>query len=239
MVIKTVIFDIDDTMYDYTRGNLKGLEAVKSYCHLHLGIDGPVFHKALGEACRIMEKKLGLNQAAVHNRLLRYQCMLELLGQPVFPHGANLCSVYWETLMEDMEPEPGLLKPLKALKERGVSIGVGTNMTAWIQFKKLERLNITSYLDWLVTSEEAGVEKPTPRFYRYCAEKAGCEAGECLFIGDSQKGDVIGPIEFGMHGLWYHPGRCRKEEKKGEYPAIQSFEECLSESFWKEIVQQA
>lgn len=230
-MIKTVIFDIDDTMYDYTRGNRKGLEAVKSYCLLHLGIHGPVFHKALTEACGRMEKILGFNQAAVHNRLLRYQCMLELLGQPIFPHSANLCRAYWETLIEDMEPEPGLLKLLKSLKERGVSVGVGTNMTAWIQFKKLEQLNITSYLDWLVTSEEAGVEKPDPLFYQYCLKKAGCEAGECLFIGDSQKGDVMGPMGYGMHGLWYHPDRCRSEEKIGDYPAIKSFEECLSETF--------
>lgn len=35
-------------------------------------------------------------------------------------------------------------------------------MTAYIQYKKLESLGVTPYIDFMVSSEEAGVEKPHP-----------------------------------------------------------------------------
>ena len=232
-MIKTVIFDIDDTMYDYEHGNRLGLEALKNYCILHLEITGTTFHRTLKEANERMTAKLGSGNAAIHNRLPRFQTMLEILEKPLFPHAVQMCHTYWDTLIGDMKPEPGLQEFMKSLKEQGIRIGVGTNMTAYVQFKKLERLNITSMIDFLVTSEETGAEKPDPDFYRCCVEKAGCLPGECLFIGDGLKGDVLAPQECGLHALWYRPpGRPGGDKEK--VPGVRmaaSFFECMEEGF--------
>ncbi len=232
-MIKTVIFDIDDTMYDYTRGNRLALEALKDYCVLHLEITGTTFHRTLKEANERMVAKLGSNNAAIHNRLLRYQTMLEILDKPLFPHAVRMAELYWKTMIDCMEPEPGLADFIRSLKENGVRVGVGTNMTAYVQYKKLERLGITPMIDFLVTSEEAGVEKPDAVFYQHCLLKAGCKPEECLFIGDGLKGDVLAPQQAGMHSLWYQPSG-RPDGEKEYVPGIQkitSFSECLEEGF--------
>ena len=44
--------------------------------------------------------------------------------------------VYWDTILEVMEPEPGLVPLLSRLKARGIRLGVGSDMTAYIQYKK-------------------------------------------------------------------------------------------------------
>lgn len=62
---------------------------------------------------------------------------------------------------------------MKQLKEQGVYVGICTNMTAEIQYQKIEKLGITRWIDGVVTSEEAGVEKPDYRIF-LCAEKAEC-----------------------------------------------------------------
>lgn len=233
-MIKTVIFDIDGTMYDYEHGNRLGLEALKNYCADHFETTGPVFHRTLKEANERITARLGSGNAAIHSRLLRFQTMLEMLEQPIFPHARRMYHAYWDTLIDDMKPEPGLIEFMKSLKSQGIRIGVGTNMTAYIQYKKLERLNITAMIDFLVTSEEAGVEKPDLYFYRYCVKKAGCLPEECLFIGDSLKGDVLAPQESGLYALWYRPlGRPgSKQENAPEVHAVSSFFECMEEGFW-------
>ena len=88
------------------------------------------------------------------------------------------------------KPCPGLLEFLQILKSRQIRIGIGTDMTASIQYKKLRKLGLAPFIDFIVTSQEAGVEKPHPHFFDVCLEKAGCLPEECAFIGDNRKKDV-------------------------------------------------
>ncbi|MCD7887241.1 MAG: HAD-IA family hydrolase, partial [Clostridiales bacterium] len=81
-----------------------------------------------------------------------------------------------------------------------------------------ERLGLLDALDFVVTSEEAGVEKPDPGLFLLCAEKAGCLPEECLFIGDNLKKDVLGAQNAGMEALWLQPD----PQKAGEYPSVKS-----------------
>ena len=85
--------------------------------------------------------------------------MLELMKQPLFPHAFNMYHTYWDTLIQRSQPSKGAVDFIKELKKRGIRIGIGTDMTAYIQYKKLEALGVAPYVDFIVTSEEAGVEK--------------------------------------------------------------------------------
>lgn len=99
---------------------------------------------------------------------------------------------------------------LRALKARGLRVGVGTNMTADMQIEKLRILGMTPWVDLLVTSEEVGAEKPDPRLFALCAEKAGAEPGRCVFVGDSLAKDAAGAQAAGLLGVWY----CRKQPRQ-------------------------
>ena len=59
-------------------------------------------------------------------------------------------------------------------------------------------------MDFIVTSAEAGIEKPDPKIYERALQKAGCAPGECLFIGDVYQKDVLGPEKAGMRALWFN-----------------------------------
>ena len=107
------------------------------------------------------------------------------------------------------------------LKARRIRIGIGTDMTASIQFKKLETFGFCSYIDFIVTSQETGVEKPHPHFFEICVEKAGCTADSCVFIGDNLKKDVQGACDCGLFGVWYSQGKL--PEKENEFPVITTF----------------
>ena len=209
-MIKTIIFDIDNTMYSFKTGNQAGMAALCAYAKEQFGITEGEFLDKFKKGKKLAEDRVGTDTAAIHNRLIRIQVILELMGKPLFPHALNLYHCYWDALLASAKPEPGLLEAMEALKAAGLTLGVGTDMTAYIQYKKLERLGAAPYIDFITTSEEVGAEKPSPRLFLECVRKAGVPAGECLFIGDSLAKDVRGAIGAGMLAFLYAPGSARK-----------------------------
>lgn len=236
-MIKAVIFDIDNTMYDFDKANRTGMAALRKYAAENFGMEPDEAVELIKRCMDIVAERTGGNCAALHNRLLRFQCFLEQIGSTDYGKALEMYHVYWDALIEDMEPEPGLLSLLRSLRERGIKIGIGSDMTAYMQYKKLIKLGAMRYLDFIVTSEEAGAEKPTPRFFELCVEKAGCKPEECVFIGDSLKKDVIGPTKCGLIGTLYRPkekavgaGQSDGGSQEEVYPVVEAYEDNL----WKE-----
>lgn len=232
-MIKAVIFDIDNTMYSFDNAHKRAMEALGAYAEKTFGMKFEQLEALVKKCMDIVKERTGENCAAWHNRLLRFQCLLEQIGDTDYQKAMEMYHVYWDTVLEMMEPEPGLIELILRLKEKGIKIGIGSDMTAYIQYKKLKKLGVLQYLDFLVTSEEAGAEKPTPRFFELCVKKAGCRPKECIFIGDSPEKDVLGPAKCGLVGIWYNPQNKKREEAAG-HPEIASYEEYLREEKWEE-----
>ena len=203
-MIKAVILDIDNTLYDYDAAHAAAFRSLTEYAAEHFGIAPEAFEALHTEAYRVQRERCVNPCAAVHNRMIRCQIILEMLGRPFLP-AREMDALYWETLMNHMRPYPGTLEGLERLKALGLTVGVGTNMTADRQFDKLIRLGLGPYIDFMVTSEEVNAEKPDARLFKACAEKAGCEAAECVFVGDSLRGDVQGALNAGMKAVWFCP----------------------------------
>ena len=201
--IRAVFFDLDNTLYDFNRWNRIGQQRADAY-----GVEklGPAKGQLIGLYKRSMEEyplRLGINNPAIHSRVLRFKDVLEKCDIPVESHALELTKLYWSAFLENMKPEPGISELLDALKKNGIITGVGTNMTALIQFMKLDVLGLSEKIDHLITSEEAGYEKPDPRFFEYCLSKAGVTPEECVFIGDDLERDIPAPKDLGMRAIWY------------------------------------
>lgn len=147
--------------------------------------------------------------------------MTELLSQPPFPYVEEMYHAYWDTLIAHAEPYPHAREFLSILKDGGIRIGIGTDMTAAIQYQKLRKLGFAPYIDFMVTSEESGAEKPHPHFFEICIKKAGYLPGECAFIGDHLKKDVQGACDNGLYGIWY--SRENPPDKEVGFPVIVSY----------------
>lgn len=210
-MLKAVIFDIDDTLYSYRSANAAAMPAVADYVRRELGVEPERFLTLYQHA---MEEQLSSHStvAGCHSRAIRFQMVLEPLGLGLH-HAAILNDLYWNTLLGATEPFPGVTDFVRLLRERGIRTGVGSDMTTDWQLKKLHRLGLLKLMDFVVTSEEAGVEKPDPGLFALCREKAGCRSEECLFIGDSLKKDVRGALGAGMHALWFQPDTAAAAEQ--------------------------
>jgi len=219
-MIKCVLFDIDNTLYDFTTGNRLGLGAAAAYALEKFGMDRGDFDSSLRAASDSIISRLGTDNVATHSRIIRFEEMLDEKGLPVFPHAHELARLYWDTLIASMRPEPGLTALLSLLKMKGVRVGAATNMTSTVQHEKIIALGLSELMDFMVSSESAGFEKPRKEFFLECARRAGCLPEECAFVGDSERTDAAAAERAGMHGVWYKPLAGMATSKKSFAPAV-------------------
>lgn len=203
-MIEAVIFDLDDTLYDYKNCNTKSEEKLFSYAGNKLGIEPEKFKEAYSVGRRVT-KELLLDSAALHSRLLYCQHALEHLGINPVKNAIELADYFWECFLNEMQPFPGVNCLLEELKKNSLKIGICTDMTTEIQYKKILKLGLGDYIDCIVTSEEVGNEKPNGRMLTLCSNKLNSKFQAMLMIGDNFEKDIRGSLALGMAALWFNP----------------------------------
>jgi putative hydrolase of the HAD superfamily len=93
-----------------------------------------------------------------------------------------------------------VMPTLKALRERKLTLGLLTNLDQDMA-PLCRELGLESYLDFVVTSGEAGVDKPNAPIFLMALEYAGVKAAEAIHIGDQYKVDVTGARGVGITPL--------------------------------------
>ena len=144
------------------------------------------------------------------------------------PLSLQMYEMYWGTFIEKMQLFPGARSLIDSLCEKGIMIAVCTDLTAHIQHRKLIALGLSDDIFCLVTSEEAGREKPASEMFALCLEKLGLPAEEVCYIGDNYSKDIVGAKACGMKAIWFHP----------EKPAGQQYRE-IEETLLSEISEDA
>ena len=204
-MIKAIVFDLDDTLYDCLHENDRAVDDTVRYVAnelLHMKED--VVKRAFETGRDTVKDQLSAwDMAAQHNRVLYFQKMLEILGASPFKYDLTVYSYFWNNFLNRISIFPGALAFVDDMRARGIRIGICTDMTAHIQFRKIDRLGLTGRLDAMITSEEAGVEKPNRRMFDMIASKLGVRNEEVIYVGDSYKKDVMGAKNAGMTPVWY------------------------------------
>lgn len=89
---------------------------------------------------------------------------------------------------------------LKAVKDRGVKTGLITNLNRDV-WELCEKLGLAPHLDFTVTSDEAGAEKPHPGIFEAAMKKAGVKPEEAIHVGDQYNADVVGAQRAGIGAI--------------------------------------
>jgi putative hydrolase of the HAD superfamily len=139
-------------------------------------------------------------QGACRSRLFAFQHLLEdMQEKEAYEKAAMLDQLYWHDFISVMKLEDDAKKFLEKCKDRSLPICVVTDMLAETQVKKLRKLQITQFIDYLVTSEEAGREKPSALIFEVALKKLRLEKSEVIMIGDDEKKDVVGAKNNGIN----------------------------------------
>ena len=195
---QAIIFDTDNTLYQYEPAHSKASEAVEiKSCNL-LGIEKIEFRNALFRAKSEIKERLG-NVASSHSRLLYFQRAIEIITMNTkLLTTLDLEQTYWRTFLHASELFPGVRNLLQDLKTIEVKTAIITDLTAQIQFRKIIYFGLEEYFDYVVTSEEAGFDKPHKAGFQLAAEKLTVNPDKCWMIGDNPAADIQGGRDFKM-----------------------------------------
>ena len=212
-MVKAITFDLDNTLYDYDFCHQRAMETLSLYCEEKYVLSAQEFKQKYDLAKKIVKNHLG-NTGASHNRMLYMQIFLELIGMKPIVGALEMYNIYWNTMLETMKPFEQVFPLMETLRKKDIKIAVLTDLTAHIQHRKIIRLGLSEYIDVLVTSEEAGQEKPDSRMFDLLLEKLALEPYEVIMVGDSYEKDVLGAKRVGMHGILCSAGNRDKLMEK-------------------------
>ena len=226
-MVRAVIFDLDNTLYSYDPLDKEAGERVREYTCKEIGITEEQYEEAYHFGRNETKRQLH-DVGASHNRMLYFQKTLEYLDIRPLYLALEMYETYWGFFLDNMLLYPGARELLEALHEKYIRVGVCTDLLAHIQHRKLRRLGMMDDVDCMVTSEEAGVEKPSPGIFQLCLEKLRIPAEEVCFIGDNLERDVKGAMAAGLQAVWFHPERkdCAQEETaQDDIDVVSDYEE--------------
>ena len=198
MTPRAVLFDLDDTLYPYAPCNQAGLRATsRLLAQFASGLSYEQFMVVHDEVRDQLATELG-GTAACHNRALFFKMMVERLDCET-SLAIALYDLYWQQFLEHTRSGAGgTLQVLAELTRRGYLLALVSNHVALPQLRKVKTLGMETYFKAIVTSEEAGAEKPEPRIFELALDRLGVNAGEAIFIGDNPAGDIQGAIGAGI-----------------------------------------
>jgi len=195
MTTKLVLLDVDDTICNSS----EAYETALSRCYEILKkkyklINKSLFLEVFSKAREQIHMELN-GTASMHNRFLYFQRMFEIFGLSLKPDILDeITEKFWHETYNNLKLQPHVGQTLKLIKENNIKIGIVSDLTAHIQIKKLRHLGITKFIDFIVTSEEAGIEKPHPSLFLLALKKANCLPEEAVMVGDSVSKDIEGAL---------------------------------------------
>ena len=196
-----LLFDADDTLFDFGKAEANALkwtlegcglpfrpEFIPQYAHFNQQVWGE-FERGQVTSIELREKRfrlffedagLGGDTAAVSQLYLRNLAL-----------GTDLIEGAHE-LIHDLKGKFHLALVTNGLKD--------------VQRPRLEGSSLYDSFEHVFISEEIGVAKPAREFFEVVFETIGrpsCES--VLIIGDSLSSDIKGGINYGIDTCWYNP----------------------------------
>lgn len=201
---KGILLDLDNTLYEYAPCHRAGISATfDAWKNAFPNYSEKDFMSAYAEAREKIHKRL-TGQSASHSRFLYFQTMLEEeLGKTNFSEALLLEEKYWSVFLNAMNLRAGALDFLKKMKTEGKKVCIVTDLTSRLQFQKVEQLGISEHIEYLVSSEEAGAEKPHRRIFELALQKLRLAPEEAVVIGDDEKRDIAGAEALRIPSIHY------------------------------------
>jgi len=188
-----VLFDTDNTLYEYEPANKKAVKAVAEKMKNLVGISEKIFLEKYHQAKKEVKQQLG-NTASSHSRLLYFQRLLEIIGlKAQLLIALDLEQTFWRTFLENAPLFEGVKDIFFSLKEEKIPIGIVTDLTSHIQLRKLTFFGLEDVFDAVVTSEEVGADKPDPRIFNLALKKLKLNNKNLIWmVGDNPYADICG-----------------------------------------------
>jgi len=156
-----VIFDLDNTLYEFEIANRSGTVAMQNFLSLNLRVSNEEVEFLLTESKARVKQRLG-RTAQSHSRLLYVR---DFLIQNKFQMHATFAleceQVFWREFLNYASLFSGVKQLLTFFRISETRLILVTDLTSQIQLRKLAWLGLDKTFEVIITSEEVGGDKLT------------------------------------------------------------------------------
>lgn len=209
-----LLFDADNTLFDFDRANRNAFHQVCVTCDLPESEENfRLYEGCNGALWQAFDRGECTKEFLVIERFRRF---LASLGMERDPERCN--EIHLSTLGQSTLLLPYAEEVCRTLS-RDHKLYLVTNAVASVQKSRLSRSPLAPYITAAFISEEAGASKPSPEYFDYVFSRIdGITRENCLLIGDSLSSDILGANNAGLPCCWYNPkGVLRPDGLRIEY----------------------
>jgi putative hydrolase of the HAD superfamily len=196
--IKAVLFDLDNTLIDFTRMKSESVRAA-ARAMARAGLRVPP-EKIEGMLWTLYQEH-GIEYQKVFQKLLR-----ATIGRIDYRILSAGIIAYRSAKQEHLHAFPRTQSVLKELQKRGYKLGVVSNAPRMQAWTRLTQAGLADFFQSVTAFEDVRVKKPHYIPFHAAARKLALTPDKILFVGDSLQRDVIGAKKAGMRAAWARYG---------------------------------
>mgnify|MGYP000854048907 CR=1 FL=1 len=154
------------------------------------------------------------NGIEVHNHMMQ-RLVYEYLQIDIPLSPEEMEQIFWDNAAP-AAPMPNIHQVLNYLDHNGIRTGVISNIafSGNSVKKRIDSLIPNNKFEFVITSSEYILRKPSPMIFDLALRKANLPAREVWYCGDNTKMDVYGASAVGIFPVWYHsPLECDYRDK--------------------------
>lgn len=206
-MIRAVIFDLDNTLLDFIKMKEKAISAaVDSMMEAGLEVDA---REAYNEIMQLYRNKGWENQEVFNDYLTRKT------GKVDYKYLAAGIVAYRRAREASLMLYPNVQRALISLAKMGVKLAVVSDAPSREAWLRIYYLNLHHLFDLVLTFDDIGSRKPSPRGFRMVLQKLELEPEEVLMVGDWPERDMVGASKLGIRTIYARYGDTGRSKKSG------------------------
>ena len=204
-IVRVVLFDLDDTLFDHHHSSRRALEAVQRSHACFAGMPFEDLERAHMRHLEELHLDVMVGRVPIDDaRRERFRRLCVSAGVRADEALVNASAMaYREAYVAARRAIAGAAALLGLVKARA-RVGIVSNNLLDEQREKLRQCALAPFVDALVVSEEVGVSKPDPEIFRVALERLRCAPSDAVMVGDSWSADVLGARAAGIRAIWFN-----------------------------------
>ena len=193
-MIKAVIFDLDNTLLDFI--SMKE-SAVTSAVHAMIEAGLDLDEKSSYERIITLYQETGWENQQIFDIFLK-----EKTGEVDNKYLAAAIVSYRRAREATLRLYPDVQRTLNVLAKMGIKLAVVSDAPSREAWMRIYYLNLHHVFDLVLTFDDVGERKPSPKGFEMALEKLGIKTDEVLMIGDWPERDVVGASKLGIKTIY-------------------------------------